>query len=330
MTIARRKAIERREQAAESVARVFQQLLQQVTDWMQQHAAADGSVSVNVLGEFEAWLDGVLANHRTQWGAALGQSFSDAVGIASGLRPEGAPGTLLNHTLAWLKDYVGADGLQLSDRIWRVDQSTRQAIVDTVRGAIVRGDTARQAAIRMIAEGKAVPADVSVVIRNAMGQQISSQVQAAIEGNVMRNALRVTRTEINRAYTEAFVSSVFEHPDTAGVKFNLSPLHPRFDVCDLHAGANLHGMGKGVYPQGRHPYPAHPETLSYLTVVFVDEISDEDRAGQQTMGDWLRTQPLDMQEAVLGKNKAAALAIGELLDTEIFTPWRDVRARLGI
>lgn len=98
--------------------------------------------------------------------------------------------------------------------------------------------------------------------------------------------------------------------------------------CDGHAAANLHGMGPGVYPRGQHPYPAHPETLSYLTVVFVDQITAADRAGQQTMGDWLRAQPAGLQDAVLGQHKGAALRDGQLLESEITTPWRDVRARL--
>lgn len=98
--------------------------------------------------------------------------------------------------------------------------------------------------------------------------------------------------------------------------------------CDLHASANLHGFGPGVYPRGRHPYPAHPETLSYLTVVFGDEITDDDRAGLQTPMDWLRTQPAELQAAVIGKNKAQALRDNRLLESEWNAPWRQVRARL--
>lgn len=329
MELARRSAITRRESAADAITAIYQRLAEQIRGWLQQNADDDGSISSTRLGGFGAWLDGVLAQHRREWQGAFGSALADVIGMAELLRPEGAPGTLVNRTLTWLRDYTGADGLQLSDRIWRVDQATRAAIIETVEGAVVRGESARQAAIRMIAEGRAVPADVSVVIRDALGQRIGSAVQAKIEGNVMRNALRVTRTEINRAYTEAFVTSAFEYEDTAGVRFNLSPLHPRFDVCDIHANANLHGLGPGVYPQGQHPYPAHPETLSFLTIVFHDEVTAADQAGRQTMAAWLQARPADEQDSILGKNKGRVFREGRLLDSELLDTWANVRARLG-
>lgn len=330
MEHARRQAIARREQGATRITDLFQQLAQRVREWLADNANADGYIPSARLGTFVAWLDGAIKDHQRLWHASFGGSLAEVVGLAEVLRPEGATvGELANRTLNWLRDYTGTDGLQLSDRIWRVDRVTREAITETVQGAIVRGESARQAALRMIADGKAVPADVSIVLRNAIGTRIGSAVQAAIEGNIMRNALRVTRTEINRAYTEAFVTSAFEYDDTAGVRFNLSPLHPRFDVCDVHAGANLHGLGPGVYPQGEHPYPAHPETLSYLTIVFHDEVTAADRAGQQTLAQWLAGQPEAEQDAVLGKNKGRVFREGRLLEHELFATWAAVRARIG-
>lgn len=92
---------------------------------------------------------------------------------------------------------------------------------------------------------------------------------------------RVMRTEINRAYGMAFQNSAFEDEFVVGTKFKLSPNHPRRDICDMHATANLYGLGRGVYPRGKSPWPAHPNTLSYEQVVFVDEVTEEDKAGQQ-------------------------------------------------
>lgn len=329
MEQAHKQAIARRERSGQTVTELFQRLAQQVRNWLADHAGEDGYVPAAKLGGFAAWLDGLLAEHRRNWHAAFGQGVAEVVGLAELLRPEGATTPLIDRTLAWLRDYRAADGLQLSDRIWRVDQGTRAAIIETVQGAVIRGESARQAAIRLIAEGKAVPADVSIVLRNAIGTRIGSAVQAAIEGNVMRNALRVTRTELNRAHTEAFVTGAFEHTDTAGVRFNLSPLHPRFDVCDVHALANLHGLGPGVYPQGEHPYPAHPETLSYLTIVFHDEVTEADRSGRQSIAEWLDGRSPDEQDSILGKNKGRVFREGRLLERELFDTWANVRARIG-
>lgn len=100
--------------------------------------------------------------------------------------------------------------------------------------------------------------------------------------------------------------------------------------CDLYARANLHGLGKGVYPAGAHPYPAHPMTLSFLVAVFVEDITPEDRAGTVTPFDWLRTQPAEVQTGVLGgQRKQQAFAAGQLLPGDLRAPWRDIRTRLG-
>ena len=93
------------------------------------------------------------------------------------------------------------------------------------------------------------------------------------------------------------------------------------------AAANLHGLGPGVYPQGAHPYPAHPQTLSYLEVVFVDEITPADRAGRQSMSDWLRTQPADVQEQVLGIAKAQAFRAGGVGEADLLRPWREIKPK---
>ena len=36
---------------------------------------------------------------------------------------------------------------------------------------------------------------------------------------------------------------------------------------------DLYGLGPGVYKTGTAPWPAHPNTMSYLTAVFRDEVN---------------------------------------------------------
>jgi hypothetical protein len=74
--------------------------------------------------------------------------------------------------------------------------------------------------------------------------------------------------EINRAHGTAYLKGAEAHPDCVGTRFLLSPSHPEHDECDLHASANLYGLGPGVYPPGKTPWPAHPNTLSYVVAVF--------------------------------------------------------------
>ena len=134
---------------------------------------------------------------------------------------------------------------------------------------------------------------------------------------------------IAKTHGEAYIAGAKDQPDFGGHKFNLSPNHPRPDECDMHARANLHGLGPGVYPdRASCPWPAHPNTLSYVTIVFIDEVADEDRQAQTDALSWLKRQTASRQEAVLGsQKKREVLERGILGPDEILTPWHVLRER---
>lgn len=324
---AREQAIARREARAHNVQKAYEDAGEAIADWLKDQAGPNGDVPPERLPAFEAFLSELLRGLQQTWGAALTMGLAEMAAFGASLVPVGS-GSIAGQALEQLRAFVGADGLQLSDRIWRVNAATRQRIVDTLRAAIVRGATAREAARGLLGQGQGVSAEIAAMIRAAQAGTLGELAADALltgNGAPMRNALRIMRTELNRAFTESFVSAAFAHPDVAAVKFNLSPAHPRPDICDVYAKSNLHGLGVGVYPRGAHPYPAHPETLSYLTVVFVDEITDSDRAGQQSMSDWLRSQPQDVQEQVLGVGKAQLFRAGSLSDADLLRPLRDLQ-----
>lgn len=328
--VAREQAIQRRERRAARLEDGYGQLAASVQVWLHEHADGQGRLTPETL----AALDVFVASEAERLALTFSQSLTEGLteAVLGGASVFTANERAAMSTLQQLLDYVAADGLQLSDRIWRVNAATRRTVLDTLRNAILRGASARQAADELLAKGATVPAETALAARAAQAASLATDVEHALmtgTGNPMRNALRLMRTEINRAYTESFVASSHEAADVAAVKFNLSPLHPRTDVCDMYAAANLHGLGPGVYPRGNHPYPAHPETLSYLTVVFVDEITDADRAGQEAALDWLRAQPHATQAAVLGQHKAAALRAGELQAADLNANWRDIKHRIG-
>lgn len=329
--IAREQAIQRREQRARLIEAAYEQLADSVQDWLQQNADQDGRVSPEALGAFDAFVEAVLRRVQAELASSVAEGLTEAAAKGASVFMTAAD-RVVRDTVLQLEDFVAADGLQLSDRLWRVDTATKARVVDTIRNAVLRGASARQAAHELVAQGHPVPTETALAARAAQASVLGADVRAALTtqaSNPLRNALRVVRTEINRAFTESFVAASRQHPEVIAVKFNLSPLHPRPDICDLYARANLHGLGPGVYPPGNHPYPAHPETLSYLTVVFVDEVTDADRAGQQSAFDWLRGQDPDAQDAVLGQHKGAALRAGKLQDSDLQTPWRDLKHRTG-
>ncbi|MFM2590061.1 hypothetical protein [Vibrio sp. TBV020] len=224
------------------------------------------------------------------------------------------------------------DGLQLSDRLWRVHRNAKEQLIQAVERAVILGNSAADAAQEFQQRAEAVPLNITQQMNMASGSAINKKMKDALiddQGAPYHQIKRVMRTEINRAHGVAFQNSAFEDEFVVGTKFKLSPNHPKRDICDMHAKANLYGLGEGVYPQGKSPWPAHPNTLSYEQVVFIDEVSDEDRAGQTNHLDWLKSQSKELQKAVLGHDKkVSALRQGHLTKGMIATPWKHLEPAL--
>lgn len=332
---ARRRLLAYRAQRREALQQLLEELGRDLGSLFGQHAHADGRVGVDALPLIDGYLQGRLRAFESQWLQMFDESLRQAAahGVDVGAVPAGGRAAAVEDVVQQLRAFRAADGLQLSDRLWRVGQQTETAITRSIRNAIVRGDSAEQAALRFLREGQAVPADVSAARAGAQAGRLTRLVASDVltgQGSAAFNLERVLVTEMNRAFTEAFVGQLSQIRGVVGVRFTLSPLHPRVDVCDFYAKANLHGLGPGGYPAGQHPYPAHPMTLSYLQPIFDTDVSDADRSGRQSAFDWLRAQPAAHQRNVLGSGeKYRAFIAGELLETELRSPWRVVAQRLG-
>ena len=297
----------------------------------------DGRIPLDRLGQAEAIVRDRLRDLGRQRDGMLTDRLRRSVALA--VDPWGIttdvgldPSLLADQVLEFITGFVDDNGLQLSDRLWRVDRLARERVVETLERAVVQGNSAAQAARDLLLRGESVPQDLI----SKQGQAQLARIQADLgdalltgAGNPFFQAERVMRTEINRAYGETAIQAADRHPDVVAVRFTLSPLHPEVDICDFHAEANLHGLGPGIYPIDDHPWPAHPNTLSYLEPVFRDEITAEDRAGRQTITDFMNRQPSGKQDAILGgKAKGWAWRAGHLSPRQVRTPWYQVKATL--
>lgn len=259
---------------------------------------------------------------------AAGAAVAPAVAVA-----RAAPAALVqvpHEAVQFVQRFVAQDGLQLSDRLWRVDRGARDAIAGAIESAVIQGHSASRAVQDMLSRGAAVPADLAAKAGTATPDALTRTARELLVDpeNAYGKLERIFRTEINRAHAHAYRASVAGVDGVIGVRFVLSPNHPRADICDLHASANLYGLGPGVYPLGKSPWPAHPNTLSHEEVVFDDEVSDADQAGRESPIDWLRAQDAGVQAAVLNSRaKAAALREGLLKPNEINTPWGVLKER---
>lgn len=302
------------------------------------YADRDATIRLEVLQDLLRQANAQLDRLQQARDTLLGDGLNAAaqLGVAPYLGSTSAVGVslagLANDAVRFVQSFVAADGLQLSDRLWRIDRHAREVVSQAIERAVILGHSASRATADFLARGQTPPPDLVDKIGQANADRIARAAGSAImtgAGSPYDNAMRLFRTELNRAHGEAYQAAAFAHPDVAGTRFLLSPRHPEPDICDMHASVNLYGLGRGVYPEGKNPWPAHPNTLSYVEVVFSDEITESDRQGKQTALDWLRAQSTQSQISVLGSRKKAAALQRDLLPADaIATPWNAVKARL--
>ena len=298
--------------------------------------AADGTVRLEVLQDLLDQVNGRLRSLGQARNGLLEDGLNEAARLGTapytGALEAGRVTRAADEAARFVQSFTaGDDGLTLSDRLWRLDKNARESVGAAVEEAVIKGHSASKAAQDFMARGAPVPEDLQRQIREADAGRVGRAAGGKLmqEGGAYHHAKRVFRTEMNRAHGEAYMAGGEEVEDFAGWRFLLSPRHPRPDECDMHARANLHGLGPGVYPdRDRCPWPAHPNTLSYVEIVFADEVTDEDRAGKVNRIEWLKGQDQNTQAAVLGsKRKAAALRAGVLKEGQIGTPWKVLKER---
>ena len=232
--------------------------------------AAFSSIGLAELADIHRFIDAELKQLEVKQNAMLYRGLSAAV-VAARL---GLPKMQLNeHAEKLLIDALihttMKDGLNLSSRLWRIHAGAAQDMKSIVDVAVQRGWSAEKAVQHAM--------DISPELRQALAEAGSDAVAKRLEQGLLHDSnnarmkfRRVLRTEINRAHGERYKQMVREDDEAVGVRFCLSPRHPRRDICDTHASADLYDLGAGVYPVDACPWPAHPNTFSYVEVVYRD------------------------------------------------------------
>lgn len=317
-------------QGLANVADLYRDGLRQLQERWAMYADSSGFVQLQYLQEMITSIDLVMDAISEAQSELLINSITSAAGY--NVNVANAAGHVLDQVASVNAAITqqANDGLQLSERIWRNNIADKKALGDSVRLALVRGDSAHKAAREYAAANMAVPGDVTGdQAQNSLTNLNKTAKSSMLDGDspALANAKRVFRTEINRAHTLAYIDSTADVGDVVGYKFNLSRNHRKTDICDLHAKANLYGMGRGVYPVKviRRIFPAHPNTTSYITAVFADEVTEGDKPEHQNRIDWLNQQSKATQDAVLGKQKGEWLRQGKLTERTIGSKVRDLR-----
>lgn len=317
-------------QAMQELATLYQGVLVEIQFHITNSADELGQVRLSQLHTLTRQIEDILNQVHQQQSQMVGSYIVEAAKNGGNTFSTSIAATKISKSIdaavLATRTMKQKDGLQLSDRLWRVHRHAKEELTNAVERAVILGHSASEAAQDYQRRMQSIPSDIAQQINMANSAGINKQVSQVLmenQGAPYHQIKRVMRTEINRAHGMAFQNSAFEDEFVVGTQFKLSPNHPRRDICDMHATANLYGLGRGVYPKGKSPWPAHPNSLSYELVVFVDEVSKEDKTGATTRIDWLKNQSLATQKAVLGHDKkVAALQQGHLTQGMIATPWK--------
>ena len=210
------------------------------------------NISMNIKnGMYESAQDSI--SMQTKMYDTLAEKYGKKInwGTFQSLAPEMAVKNCISR--------VWGDENTFSKRVWNLTKLAKDGIGEILSSGIARG----QSAIDMSRSLKTFLIDPSISPKWTTGMKPS----VSGRGTINYNALRLARTEINNSYREARIIANAASPVTSGVKWNLSNSHPKKDICDEYAEADLYELGKGVYPADKVPID-HPNGLCFLTDVL--------------------------------------------------------------
>lgn len=141
-------------------------------------------------------------------------------------------------------------------------------------------------------------------VQEGTEEQLEKAIQVAVNEKSRYVAERIVRTEMARAYADGFLRKAMDDEDVVAIRFKLGTRHPKFDICDLYAGADLYGLGKGVYPKDKVPsLPVHPHCLCRYVELYVGEVDlSKERNQTQAGGNkWLEGLSEARRAEVLGQ-----------------------------
>ena len=196
-----------------------------------------------------------------------------------------------NYALQVAQSRVYSDGLNLSQRIWRLEQGGMQAIRNTIATGMAQRTSAVELAQQLEGQlnaGQDWPrwtrARLSKMDARERAQDAKGLLRSASDvppggsAGISYNALRLARNEIQIA-NHAVTSDIAIHsPWVTGRKVVLSPAHPRSDQCDdLAAG--------GPYDKTANFLPAHPQCLCRWEEVLMPPSDFAKQAGAWARGE---------------------------------------------
>lgn len=268
------------EEGAAALMRLYRWALGNIEQDIQSRADSQGSLALTQLADLRNQIDARLQrleaarNNLLQEGLLRAGQIGSETFVNAGIEAA-AMIRVPEEAVRFVRSFIAGDGLQLSDRVWRIDRGARDAIVNSVERSIISGHSATQSAREFLSQGLPVPKDVQDKVKSAGANGVAKMAAEIMvgdgQGGALYQSMRLFRTEINRAHGMAYMMQAKDVPGFKGIQFTLSPNHPKPDVCDEIANTDAFGLGKGIFPSMEEfvkVWPAHPNTFSFPIAVF--------------------------------------------------------------
>lgn len=225
-------------------------------------------------------------------------------------------------------EHLYGDGMNLSARIWKWDRESRDGMNQVLMDGIANQRSAWDIAKGLeqyLGANQDCPRWTSTRLYQRTKKEIASgDTGGLLSGNacdgsgVSYNALRLARTEIQKAHALATDRILAAQPWVEKEQCHLSAAHPKTDICDsvVQGGEK----GEGIYDVGTIEYPLHPHCLCYKTAVLMDE-----KEFTSDLRGWLRGtttwSEMDSYAELVGGDASSSLSASILPEAVNLAVW---------
>lgn len=188
-------------------------------------------------------------------------------------------------------------------------------LLRSVKGKIARLDTPYV---------RAAYNEVAAAVEDGNEIRLQKAIYSATQEKARYHAERIARTENARAYADGQMNRFLDDDDIVAFQWKLSSRHPRYDICDFYANADLYGLGKGVYPKDKFPrLPAHPHCMCHIKPMTELDIDVNKRHNnlEQAGLEYIKSLSKKHQEVLLGVNGREQVLTGKETWQNIARGW---------
>ena len=222
------------------------------------------------------------------------------------------------------------DGYDPKDGIIRpLEGSARGELPDYLR-QLTMDPEARQSLAKIVERGQEQVSRMrSGALRAAYQESLDTWAKGGAENALKRKlevavleknryfANRIAQTELARAHQTKVARQIMADEALEVVQVVMNPRHPRTDICDYWANADLHGLGPGCYPKAEAPRPPyHP--YCWCSLALRPSLRLSDAGIRQTTAGYLRSMPEEDAARVVGsKDRLARVLNGDDIEDVI-------------